>query len=246
MIQAQDMAEIFLRQGFAFVALGHYEWAGQAMRRGLKLQRAWKPDDLRLDRLYGPEKVSKTAHLEGLAVSLQKSPHDATALYLTGMELFFDGQVAPRARSSFARPNWAPTTITCSMDLYPPRQRQRQPVQAPARPGAGAEHLQRQEREWRSDGGPRSQNRPIAAQFSIYEPSCFLGDALSSSESATARGRSLLRLPAGLLLGIQDFLGLGLSLDQDRAQLESCAARVLLLAAPGPGRPRSRLFSASG
>ncbi len=96
-VQAPDLAETFLREGFVFVAIGQYESAGKAMRRGLKLQSAWRPDDLRLDRLYGPEKAARQAHVEALAIALQATPHNATVLFLLGMELFFDGEAARSA-----------------------------------------------------------------------------------------------------------------------------------------------------
>jgi len=99
---APDLAEIFLRQGFAHVAMGQYESAAKDIRRGLKMKPDWRPDELRLAKLYGDELLAKSSHLEALATSLQAAPHDATALYLLGMELYFDGHVE-RAGPFFVR-----------------------------------------------------------------------------------------------------------------------------------------------
>ena len=88
------MAELFFRQGFALAAMGQYESAARDFRHGLRLQAEWQPDDLRLDRLYGPDVIAKHAHFEAMAQSIQTSPHNPNLLFVLGVELYFDGQPA--------------------------------------------------------------------------------------------------------------------------------------------------------
>ena len=91
--QAPDMAEIFMRQGFAESAIGQYETALRLFRRGLKIQPKWRPGELRLDDLYGADnKLAKGAHFEALAQQMQAAPHDPHLLFVLGLELEFDGQ----------------------------------------------------------------------------------------------------------------------------------------------------------
>ena len=99
--QAPDMPEIFLRQGFAAVAIAQYESAGRAFRRALKLP-DWSAVKLELKDLYGDDRIAKESHFESLAMAVQANPHDANLLFVLGMELYFDGQ-QERAAPFFTR-----------------------------------------------------------------------------------------------------------------------------------------------
>ncbi len=89
---APDLAEAHLRQGFALVAMGQYESAAKAFRRGLRVRGDWSASALRLDQLYGADRIAKTAHLENLAKAVEANPLDSDLLVALGMEVFFDGQ----------------------------------------------------------------------------------------------------------------------------------------------------------
>ncbi len=99
---APDLAEPYLRQGHALVALGQYENAVKAFRRGLRIRGQWNGSPFRLDQLYGPDRIAKVSHLETLAKAVEANPLDANLLIAMGMQLFFDGQ-SERAGVFFAR-----------------------------------------------------------------------------------------------------------------------------------------------
>jgi hypothetical protein len=99
---APDLAEPYLRQGFAFVAMGQYESAVKAFRRGLKIRSDWSDSPFRLDQIYGDAQIAKTAHLENLAKAVEANPLDSELLVALGMQLFFDGQ-PERSEVFFAR-----------------------------------------------------------------------------------------------------------------------------------------------
>jgi hypothetical protein len=99
---APDLAEPYFRQGYALVALGQYENAAKAFRRGLKIRSDWTGSPFRLDQIYGDGRLAKTQHLENLAKAVEANPLDANLLLTLGIQLFFDGQRA-RASVFFAR-----------------------------------------------------------------------------------------------------------------------------------------------
>ena len=92
MATAPDLPESYLRMAFARVAIGQYEEAAKAYRRGLAVQSNWRGSPLRLDDLYGPAPLSKNAHTERLARAVEQNPFDAELLFVLGLQLFFDGQ----------------------------------------------------------------------------------------------------------------------------------------------------------
>lgn len=89
---APDMPETYFRQGFVYVAMGYYEKAAAAFRRGLRLRADWSGSPFRLDQIYGPAALAKTAHIESLAGAVDANPFDADLLFVLGIQLFFDGQ----------------------------------------------------------------------------------------------------------------------------------------------------------
>ncbi len=89
---APDLADGYLRQGFAHVALGQYENAAKAFRRGLAVRDDWRGSPFRLEQLYVDAPISKTQHLENLAKAVEDNPFDADLLLVLGLELYFDDQ----------------------------------------------------------------------------------------------------------------------------------------------------------
>ncbi len=118
--QAPDMAEIYMRQGFAESAIGQYETAGRLLRRGLKVQANWRPGELRLDDLYGGDnRLAKGAHFEAIAQAVQAAPHDPNLYFVLALELEFDGQ-SERAAPFFLRANQLGANEDHSLDSFLP------------------------------------------------------------------------------------------------------------------------------
>lgn len=98
---APDMADGYLREAVVLYALGRYESAVKALRRGLELDPDWPTKGFRLDTLYTDNAVAKTAHLEALAQAAARGPSE-DLLFLLGVMLFCDGQ-KDRSRPFFER-----------------------------------------------------------------------------------------------------------------------------------------------
>ncbi len=99
---AADLAESYLRQAHALAAMGQYDFAAQATRRGLAVKQNWNASPIKLDDIYGAGVAEKTAHLEALAGAVEAEPQKANLYLLIGLSLWFDGQ-QDRARVFFTR-----------------------------------------------------------------------------------------------------------------------------------------------
>jgi len=99
---APTLAEPYLRQGFALVALGSYDAAAGAFQRGLRIDPAWPGSDFTLAELYGDNALAKSGQLDALAKASEDDPKSADLLFLVGVLLHFDGQ-PDRARPFFQR-----------------------------------------------------------------------------------------------------------------------------------------------
>ena len=94
---APDMADGFLRQGIAHIALGHYEAAARSLKRGLLLKPDWAATDFQLSALYADNALAKAAP-QGAGGSRAPS---SDILFLLGVMLYFDG--SHRAEPIFVR-----------------------------------------------------------------------------------------------------------------------------------------------
>ena len=99
---AADMAEPAMRQGFALVAMGSYESAAKAFRRGLAIRPDWSDSPFRLRDIYGADVLAKTSHFEALAAAVEANAFDADLIMVLAIELYFDGE-RERADLFFAR-----------------------------------------------------------------------------------------------------------------------------------------------
>lgn len=97
---APSLADPFFRQAFALSALGRYDSAVTAVKRGLKLNPNWAQSDFNLKELYGDDVLAKEARLDALAAAAEAKPNDFNLLFLVGLHLHFDNQ-APRAEKFF-------------------------------------------------------------------------------------------------------------------------------------------------
>ena len=101
---APDVANAHFRQGFAYIASNRYELAAKAIRRGLKLDPLFVNSSFRVDDIYGPHRLAKGSHLDGLAKSALIDRGNADFYFLLGVMLHFDGQ-QDRAVKFFERAN---------------------------------------------------------------------------------------------------------------------------------------------
>jgi hypothetical protein len=90
---AADLGEAFFRQGQGMIALGLYDPATKAMRRGLLFDPDWADSDFHLDDLYGDNKPVKEGKLDALEKAAAAHLQDPELQFLAGIELFFDGQL---------------------------------------------------------------------------------------------------------------------------------------------------------
>lgn len=129
---APDLAESYFRQGFALIAMGHYDSAVKAFRRGLRIRADWSDSPFRLDQIYGNDKLAKTSHLESLAKAVEQSPFDATPLVALGMQIYFNGE-PERSEVFFVRAAQLGGNDDRLLDSFLPRPG---PAGAPRPPGA--------------------------------------------------------------------------------------------------------------
>ncbi len=99
---APSLADAYLRQAFALVALGNYPQAVKVLKRGLDLDPGWPGGEFQVDELYGSSQLEKTAHLGDLAQAAADQPNDADLLFLLGVLFHFDGE-PERAAPLFQR-----------------------------------------------------------------------------------------------------------------------------------------------
>ena len=89
---APRLATAAFRQGWALIALGRYELAVEAFKRGLDIDPHWARSNFRLFELYGPNRKDKSAHIDALAQAAIDRPDNGDLLFLVGVFLFFDEQ----------------------------------------------------------------------------------------------------------------------------------------------------------
>lgn len=99
---APQLAEPYFRQGYALMAMGRYDLAVQAIRRGMEREADWPTSGFQNAELYGDNPQVEVAHLDALAAASEKDPHNADLLFLVGVMLHFHGS-PERARPFFER-----------------------------------------------------------------------------------------------------------------------------------------------
>lgn len=85
---APDLAEAYLRQAAASVALKRYDDAVAQLKFGLQLSTGWVEGPFRTAALYGDDKIAQTNHLDALAQAALDRP-SSDLLFLTGVMLYF-------------------------------------------------------------------------------------------------------------------------------------------------------------
>lgn len=98
---APQLAAGHFRQGYALIAVGRYELAAKALKRGLALDPGWATSGFSNHELYGPDRRARTTHLDAMTEAADGQPHDADLMFLLGVFLHFDGQ--PERAADFFR-----------------------------------------------------------------------------------------------------------------------------------------------
>jgi len=96
--ECPGLSDAWFRQGFALAALGRYEQAAKAMRRGLEEKPDWVDNNFRLAELYGDDPAEKKSLLDKMVKTAEEEPTNADLAYVVGVHLYCDGrpdQAAP-------------------------------------------------------------------------------------------------------------------------------------------------------
>lgn len=102
------LAQFLLSQ--AYLALGKYGEAVDAIRAGMALHRDWPAAGFQPWELYGPNARDYDENIDRLQDALTRRPDDPVLLFLLGHQLWFEGRQAEarllfqRARPRFAKP----------------------------------------------------------------------------------------------------------------------------------------------
>ena len=103
--EADDRADIYVRQAFALVAMGRYSHAVLKLKRGIQIDPTVAKSGEDLDAIYGVENVvEKTEYLQRVADWTNAGVRDPDRLFLMGVMLHFDND--PRS-VEFFQAAWA-------------------------------------------------------------------------------------------------------------------------------------------
>jgi tetratricopeptide (TPR) repeat protein len=89
---APQLADAYFRQGFALSAMGKYEPAAKAFKRGLEIDPDWADSDFRLTEIYGADDAAKKATEDALARAVNGEPNNGDLALLLGIHYYFDGK----------------------------------------------------------------------------------------------------------------------------------------------------------
>lgn len=134
---APDSADGFMRQGWALLAMGQYDVAGRAIRKGLQLKPDWHTSAFRLQDIYS-DGVSKGAHRDALERAARDRDTDPQLSFLAGLFAWADRDM-DRARSWLTKAKQHEigdaTYITTFMNILPQQLPAPAPAPAPATNG---------------------------------------------------------------------------------------------------------------
>lgn len=91
--ECPTLADAWFREGFALAALGRYDQAAKAMRRGLEEKPDWVDSNFRLSELYGDNGDDKKTLLDKMIKASEAEPTNADLAYVVGVHLYCDGRV---------------------------------------------------------------------------------------------------------------------------------------------------------
>jgi Tfp pilus assembly protein PilF len=96
--ECPTLGDAWFREGFAFAAMGKYDQAAKAMRRGLEEKPDWADSNFRLDEVYGNNAADKKERLDGMVKAAEAEPTNGDLALVVGIHLYCDGktdQAAP-------------------------------------------------------------------------------------------------------------------------------------------------------
>lgn len=88
---ADDQPDAFFRQGQAYVALGIYDRAADAIREGIRLLPEWAKTDYSLAEAYQNDLDALDTHRDAILEAVRKDPRNADLWFLLGVYEFFEG-----------------------------------------------------------------------------------------------------------------------------------------------------------
>jgi Flp pilus assembly protein TadD len=89
---APQLADAWMRRGFALAAVGNYSTAARHMRKALQLDPKWPSAAGDLLPLFAQDVRAKDTHLKALLEDAANQPHDADVLFVVGVHLYCDRQ----------------------------------------------------------------------------------------------------------------------------------------------------------
>ncbi len=96
------LADGWFRQGFALAALGKYELAAKAMRRGLEEKPDWASTNFRLSELYRDDSATdKRERIDDMVKAAEAAPTNGDLAFVVGVHLYCDSQ--PEKAATFFR-----------------------------------------------------------------------------------------------------------------------------------------------
>jgi tetratricopeptide (TPR) repeat protein len=96
--ECPTLGDAWFREGFALAAMGNYEQAAKAMRRGLEEKPDWADDNFRLDEIYGDNSADKKAQIDAMIKAAEADSTNGDLALVVGIHLYCDGkqdQAAP-------------------------------------------------------------------------------------------------------------------------------------------------------
>jgi hypothetical protein len=126
---APEMAEPYLRQGFALLAQKRYPQAVKAIRSGLEIRSDWTASAWRLDQIYAEGHLEKTN--QQVTKFVEANPLDANLAIALGVQLYFSEHQRDHAGTYFLRAQQLGANPDHLLDPFLPRPAL---AEAPARP----------------------------------------------------------------------------------------------------------------
>ncbi len=99
--ECPSLSDAWFRQGFALAALGRYEQAAKAMRRGLAEKPDWADNNFRLGEIYG-DAIDKKSTLNKIVRAAEEEPTNGDLAFVVGVHLYCDDK-ADEAAPFFRR-----------------------------------------------------------------------------------------------------------------------------------------------
>jgi tetratricopeptide (TPR) repeat protein len=91
--EAPTLGDAWFREGFALAAMGKFDQAAKAMRRGLEEKPDWADANFRLDEVYGDNAADKKAQVDAMIKKAEAEPTNGDLALVVGIHLYCDGKI---------------------------------------------------------------------------------------------------------------------------------------------------------